>query len=354
MIVKNEARSIAATIASVRPWVDRYTILDTGSTDRTRELLREAAEGLDGELLEAPFVDFSTTRNRALDHADPRSVFTLMLSGDETLHEGAALRDFCERHREDTEGAYHVDVRFGDLRYDSARLARCGGGWRYVGVTHEVLRKDGAGAPRQRVPGAYIHHELGHRDPEALRQRWLLDRRLLVEERKRRPEDPRALFYLAQTLECLDDHRSALGAYQQRVAMGGWREEVYEALFRIGRVLEAMGSPWPEVQQAWLVAHAHSPHRAEPLYRIAWHYFQQKNWPLTFLFAQRAAQLPEPPPGNLFVNMPVYRHKALDLVSASAYYVGERAAGLAALERLLTLFPDDPRHRKNLTFYEKP
>ena len=35
MIVKNEAHSIEDTIISAKPWVDRYTILDTGSTDGT-------------------------------------------------------------------------------------------------------------------------------------------------------------------------------------------------------------------------------------------------------------------------------------------------------------------------------
>ena len=38
MIVKNEAKSIVETIESVKPWVDRWTILDTGSTDNTVEL----------------------------------------------------------------------------------------------------------------------------------------------------------------------------------------------------------------------------------------------------------------------------------------------------------------------------
>jgi hypothetical protein len=33
VIFKNEAASIAETIKSVKPYVDRYTILDTGSTD---------------------------------------------------------------------------------------------------------------------------------------------------------------------------------------------------------------------------------------------------------------------------------------------------------------------------------
>ena len=41
MIVKNEASNIAALIDSVRPYVDTYSILDTGSTDDTVRIIRE-------------------------------------------------------------------------------------------------------------------------------------------------------------------------------------------------------------------------------------------------------------------------------------------------------------------------
>lgn len=99
MIVKNEAASIAQTIASVKPYVDRWTILDTGSTDGTQELVRSAFAGVPGEVYEEPFVDFSTTRNRALELAGKRCVFNFMLSGDETLHNGRALRRFLEERR---------------------------------------------------------------------------------------------------------------------------------------------------------------------------------------------------------------------------------------------------------------
>ena len=42
MITLNEAAMIEQTIASVKPFIDRYTILDTGSTDGTIELIKMA------------------------------------------------------------------------------------------------------------------------------------------------------------------------------------------------------------------------------------------------------------------------------------------------------------------------
>ena len=51
MLVKNEAKSIVETINSVKDHVDRWTILDTGSTDGTQDLIREAFQGVGSKLL---------------------------------------------------------------------------------------------------------------------------------------------------------------------------------------------------------------------------------------------------------------------------------------------------------------
>lgn len=355
MIVKNEARSLRATIASVKPFVDRYLLLDTGSTDGTPAIAAEAFEGTPGEVAEGPFVDFGATRSRALDLLGTSAVFSLMLSGDETLEDGGALRRFCEAHAPKSgpeHGAYYLRVHYGESVYDSARLARTADGWRYKGVTHEVLTRDGVPPPRVRVPDAHIVHDLSRRDAASTRRRWELDRRLLAAEVKKAPEDTRAAFYLAQTEECLGDHRAAYAAYARRVQLGGWQEEVYESLFRLARVAGALGRPWPEVQQLYLDAHAHSPHRAEPLFAIAWHWYEAKNWPLAFLFAQRGAEIPFPEGATLFVDAEVYRTKLPDLVGTAAFYVGAFEAGEVALRKALAHRPCDARLLANLAFYE--
>jgi len=67
MIVKNEARGMKETIASFRNHIDHWTILDTGSTDGTQEIIRKELKGVPGNLFEESFVDFSSTKNRALE-----------------------------------------------------------------------------------------------------------------------------------------------------------------------------------------------------------------------------------------------------------------------------------------------
>lgn len=353
MIVKNEAAGIRRTLESVRNCVDAWSILDTGSTDGTQDIVHEVLRELPGELHSGPFVNFEVTRNRALELAGERATFNLLLNGDDALREGAALRRFCESRRRSTrpeDEAFQVRVRYSaELIHDSPRVVRAAAGWRYLGVTHEILCHPDREPPRERIPDAWIEHDLRPEDDRT--RRWEEDLELLREDLERRPGDARSTFYLAQTFECLGRLEEAEQVYRDRVALGGWQEEVYESMFRLGRIAEARGLNWAECQQRYLDAFAHSPYRAEPLFAVAWHWYQEQNWPLCFLFAQRGSQIPFPDQASLFVDVTVYESKLLDLVGTSAFYVGEFSAGRAALEKLLATHPGDDRLRANLALY---
>ena len=59
-----------------------------------------------------------------------------------------------------------------------------------------------------------------------------LDLPLLSKEHEEKPWDTRTVFYLAQTLDLIDDLPAALDMYQKRIKMGGWQQEVFEAHMR--------------------------------------------------------------------------------------------------------------------------
>ena len=65
-----------------------------------------------------------------------------------------------------------------------------------------------------------------------------LDLPLLTAEHQKQPHDTRVVFYLAQTLDLVDDIPAALDMYQKRIDMGGWQQEVFEAHMR--RVQKAL------------------------------------------------------------------------------------------------------------------
>ena len=71
MIVKNESHIIGDTLkcliqkAPFQYWV----ICDTGSTDGTQEIIKDALKDIPGELHEVPWVDFGTNRTQVVDLA---------------------------------------------------------------------------------------------------------------------------------------------------------------------------------------------------------------------------------------------------------------------------------------------
>jgi len=354
MIVKDEARGIERTLRSVLGQVGRYLILDTGSTDGTPRIIQEIMRGVPGEVRFAPFIDFSTTRNQALEMLGEKATFALLLSGDEHLvaPEQALLKQ-CMALKDASEGAYHLRVQFGADQYDSARVMRTHARWRYRGLTHEVLTDANGDGAKVRLQGVTVVHDLSRRDPLKCRKRWFQDVQLLERQLLNDPNDRRACFYLAQSLECLGSFARAESLYGQRAGMGGWSEEVYESLYRIARCQEAQRKPWTLAMSNYLAAFSVDPARAEPLYRIAQHYHLERNWALCYLFAKRAAELPLPQSRSLFVESEVYRLQAADLLSTAAWYVGEHEVGESALQKALLACPTDERLNGNLELYQR-
>ena len=309
MIVKNEAHGIAETLRSFKPIIDRWTILDTGSTDGTQDAIREILDGIPGHLYEEPFVDFSTSRNRALDLHGTSTMFVVMPDSDDQLVNATALRAFCESRRTAYglgHDAYLLNLRRGnDLNYYLPLVIRTGLGWRYYGRVHECSGRLDAPSPVIHVPSAYLTKTWKEQSLEATKARWQRDLELLRADLLANPKDPRAAFYLGQTYECLGRPEDALRAYQHRIELGGWFEETFIAKLRTAKILHALNRPWAEVQQTFLDAHQFDPKRAEPLYHIAKHYYDRDEHALVCLFAGRASALPTPET-SLFVDLEAY------------------------------------------------
>lgn len=361
MIVRNEAHGIRRTLESFRRLVDRWTIYDTGSTDGTQDIVREALVGVPGELHEGPFHDFSFARNRALDLHGEATTYTIMPDSDDYLvGDLPTLRAFLTEHHA-SEGveheAYAMRLRRAGMSYCLPLVLRSSARWRYRGVVHEYVSRPGAAPASLRVPGVILCQDTVPQSAAASQARWRRDLELLQAAREQDPSDARTAFYLGQTLECLGMLREADSAYQDRVRLGGWSHEAYEAAYRRGRISARLGDAWELTQQRYLEAHAVEPSRAEPLVAIADHYLKVGNMALCYLFARRASELPRPDT-TLFVDEEVYAWRSADLLSVSAYYVGKatgnkrilqegREAALAAAAAR----PDDTRIANNLKHY---
>jgi len=349
MIVKNEAKRIQTVLASYRPYIDAWTILDTGSTDGTQELIKRDLAGIPGVLHEEPFVDFATSRNRALELHGTSTIFSMMPNGD-VLEGGADLVSFLEQHRRDLAGAYRVRIAPG--HYYHPLVMRTGFGWRYKWRTHECAMGPNNGPA---IPNVTVIRDRGERTSEEWRVRWTRDIELLSRDLVDDPNDPRPYFYLGQTHECLGQPAEALAMYEKRATMGGYFDEVFEAKLRIGKMMERLNRPWAEIQQAYLKAFEHDPRRAEPLFAISQHWYDaaetdKKAHAVARLFSVHAARMPKPDT-DLFLDEDVYTWKAADRAAISSFYAGHKSDCRDFAEQAVSFRPNDERLRSNRAHY---
>jgi tetratricopeptide (TPR) repeat protein len=191
MIAKDEARAIGRALESARPHVDRMIVLDTGSTDATREIA--AAAG--AEVAEFAWADdFAAARNAALALSD--AAWNLVLDADEWIAAGAkALRDLPA-----ASGDFLGVVRL-ENAVDPATGEGGGSVWlprvlprgvRYEGRVHEQP----VGAAREQRLGLVLGHD-GY-TPQNLARKADRNEQLLMAELQTAPQDAYLWFQLGK------------------------------------------------------------------------------------------------------------------------------------------------------------
>lgn len=346
MIVKNESRVIERCLASVRPIVDSWIVCDTGSTDGTQQLIRNAMAGVPGDLFERPWRDFASNRNEAIELARGRGDYLLVIDADDVLviPDGFKLPAL-------THDSYQLLVEYGDTRYWRTHLFKPDLDFKYVGVLHEVLVSETtrSTARLQGIGYRVIPDGARSSDPEKFKK----DAAVLESALAQDPTSTRTAFYLAQSWRDAGDLERALRAYEKRVAMGGWAEEVFVSLLEIAKIEERLGRDDDTVVGAYLRAYEQRPQRVESLCEAARFLRTRGRMAAAYPFARTAADAPRPD-DVLFIDESVYAWRALDEFAIAAYYAGRFKEGLAANQRLLSgkSLPASERARvqKNLQF----
>jgi hypothetical protein len=350
MIVKDEAPVIARCLDSVKPWIDRWTIVDTGSSDATMDIIRETMRGVPGELHQRPWRNFGHNRNEALDLARDKADYLFFIDADELLAAAPGAK-WPPLH----EPAYSLEARYAELSYDRVSLVSTRLPWKWVGVLHEYL-EPGVPVAQPRVPGFWIDVRAeGARSKDPAK--FAKDAAILAEAVAKEPGNARYVFYLAQSYRDAGDLRGAKEWYGKRASMGGWDEEVWYSLFQFAKMSEILGDEIAQVTSAYLKAHEARPSRAEPLVHLARYFRSRLEWNNAYLFASTAHALPKTS-DRLFVDATAYGWWGHDEFALAAFYTGRRAEAARVWSALLldASLPTAERSRieANLAFTAEP
>jgi len=352
MIVKDEAAVIERCLRSVRPFVDCWSIVDTGSTDGTQRLIAAAFADLPGELHERPWRDFGQNRTEALALARPWADYSLVIDADETFDAPPGFRlpelsadGYYTRHR-----GIQSTVTFDRLQFIKADAP-----WRYEGVLHEVALCEGAHRTAVLEGPLCVGHFDSARNQADPKEKYGRDAAVLERALQQEPDNARYRYYLACSYRDAGMPEKALENFALRADMGGWDEEVWHSLHLMG-VLAADLDKYHAAVAAQLRAYQLRPRRAEPLCALAQLHRARKEHHLSYLFARQAARIPRPD-DRLFVDDSVYTWRSLDELCVAAYWVGEYAESRDAAQELLrgNAVPQEhvARVRENLQFAEE-
>jgi tetratricopeptide (TPR) repeat protein len=199
MIVKNEEANLADCLRSVADLVDEMVVVDTGSTDRTREIAR----GFGARVHDFPWVDsFAAARNETLRHATGE--WTLRMDADDRVDEEnrGRLRRLFAGLRDEVAGylVKYISLPAGGadaaVVNEDVRLFRNHPAIRWQYRVHEII------LPALQRAGGAVHasdvaiHTIGYQDPALLQRKQERNLRLLLMDHADHPTDPYLLFHL--------------------------------------------------------------------------------------------------------------------------------------------------------------
>jgi tetratricopeptide (TPR) repeat protein len=341
MIIKDEEKYLARCLASVKPIVDEMIVVDTGSTDRSKDIATAfGAQVFDYEWRD----DFAAARNYSISKASGEWI--LILDGDEVISplDHADFNKIVKKIPR-VPIAYSITTRnynklanivgwvpndgqypdeeaaFGWLPSEKVRLFYGQDQIRFEGAVHELvdplLRRNGIEIKKCRIP---VHH-YGRLDKEKLGRKGEIYFDIGEKKLSERGEDVNALFELAIQASVLEKNRQALELWQRLLALNPNPKLAANAYVNMGNIYNRLGK-FEDALDAGKKAVASDPDLKEAQYNQALAELQCGN-------AQKTISILE----DLLSNSPDYP-PAQFILSAAYCCAGPKEKGLDGIRKL--------------------
>uniref|UniRef100_UPI00403F6D1F tetratricopeptide repeat-containing glycosyltransferase family 2 protein n=1 Tax=Paenibacillus sp. KS-LC4 TaxID=2979727 RepID=UPI00403F6D1F len=284
MIVKNEEKTLARCLASIAPAVDEIIIVDTGSTDATREIAADFTNRVESFTW---VDDFAAARNYAFSLAT--KPYMMWLDADDVLevsevHKLKALKHQLDDTVDSVSMDYHLSFdEFGNVvnKLRRNRIVKRERGFQWIGAVHEYLEVYGNIVHCDVI---VTHKSLGHDS----------DRNLtMYENRLRRGEifTPRDLFYYANELKDNGRYDSAIRYYDKFLATEkGWIEDNILACGRLADCYHELNEP-RNMMDSVLRSFYYDKPRAEFCCRLGYYFLQQDKLQMAVYWYKQALQV---------------------------------------------------------------
>jgi hypothetical protein len=239
MIVKNESHIIQDTLKNLLENInfDYWVICDTGSTDSTKEIIREffSSLGIPGELYEEKWENFGYNRTHALEKAYNKTDYLFIFDADDKIRGSLKLQIPLKYDS--------YSFKFGsniDASYSRTLLVNNKKKWKYIGVLHEYIESDGSDDRTSFFIDGDYYVESGRSGSRNNNPNKYLDDAIILknaynEEVKNKNIflKSRYSFYCANSYFDAGKYEDAIEWYKNTLEESGWIQEKYYSCLRL-------------------------------------------------------------------------------------------------------------------------
>lgn len=291
MIVKNEEDVLKNCLESVKEVCDEIIIVDTGSTDKTKEIAKQFTENIyDFQWID----DFSAARNYAFSLATKD--YILWLDADdvvpkEELQKFKKLKENLQSNVDAVSMNYITAIDSNGnptFYYRRNRLVKRNKGFKWIGPVHEYLA----------VSGNILETDISivhKKDNKKINQQSIGRNLKIYENRIKKGEQfsPRDLFYYANELRDNKQFKKAIIYYQEFLdGKKGWFEDNIRACIYMADCFSRLGEKEKELTFLFKTFQFDEP-RSEACCRIGDIFQSQKNFKTAIFWYELAVKMKE-------------------------------------------------------------
>lgn len=349
-ICKNEEKFVHRWVKSMSE-ADEIIVLDTGSTDKTTELLSSYDNVRVYSEIISPW-RFDTARNMSLAKVPADADYCVCTDLDEVFLPGwrKNLEEVLDSSPHKV--SYRYTWSFNDDGSENTvfniEKIHCRRGFVWTHPVHEVLTYYGEG----QVKAAFADKiQLNHfPDREKSRGQYLPLLELSVKEA---PEDDRNMHYLGREYMFYGDYERAAETLKKHLLMKTalWKDERCASMRYIARCCEATGKA--DEALLWLLrACAQAPYLREPWMETAAYLYRKKDFYGVIFFVGKALEITDRPV-TYITESSYYAESPYDYLSMAYYYLGDNKKALYYAGMALELSPDNERIKNNAAFFSE-
>ena len=346
-ICKNESKFIKRWLESIKD-ADYICVLDTGSTDNSLELLKEAKVILGEKTFEK--FRFDEARNEALKLIPKDADVCISIDIDEVALPGwkEAIKKVWQPNTTRLRYTYNWSLdEFDRPKVSFYQDKIHNKDYIWVNAVHEILKYQGKEEVYAQSEELVINH---YPDQTKPRSSYLPLLEIAVSED---PENDRNMHYLGREYMYYGKWEEAINTLRKHLNLKNatWKDERCASMRFIARCYNNMLDFISA--RVWLEAAVkEAPHLRDPLVELALLYYQNKDWQNVIYYCNIAKNIP--------INKKTYINEVFsfdetidDLLSLAYFYTGDTNKAIEHAKYALSINPNNERIKNNLDIMQK-